>query len=408
MARPNVTIAKGNGTLGGIVPAEDGTSLLVISAPAAYPVLTSTVFLQLSDAEAAGATAAADLANNVLVHEHIKDFYSKAAAGTKLHVLIVAATATMVDLFTVGHALNTEMGNYISAQAGEIKLLGAALNPSFLEVDGTGITADLLNAIPLAQAFSDAEYDRFRPVQILLEGRRFAGTIAAASDLRGLTAPAVSIAIGRDEARKTALVDAGHTGAGSYAALGFTLGKLASVPVQRNIGRVRDGELGWLKAALSGGQLISTLSDADLDTLHDKGYIFALRHAGKTGFYFNDDNTCAPLSDDYCQINRGRVIDKASRIARRVYLDDLLDEVAVDPANGQLAPIVVKTFETSMTTAITDEMVALGEAVGVRVSVDPNQDVLATGRIEALVEVLPYGIGRQIQATVQFINPANN
>lgn len=411
MARPNVTIIRGSGGLGTVAPPEDGTSLLVVSFDhSAYGLSgTSLKGVQLSDFEGQGVTEALDLSNDELVWEHVKDFYAKAPAGTELHLLAIPADKTFANLFTPADAAYVLLSNYLLAQAGSIKLIGVALNPSYVEAAPTaGVSTDVQTAAPLAQTFINAQFALFRPISIILEGRSYtAANTAAAFDLRNLTAGGVSVTIARNKTRNAVLNTATHAMAGKYAALGETLGKVASIPVQRNIGRVKDGPLGWTDAELSGGQAISALTEADQNVLNTKGYIFPVKHSGLNGFFLNDDHTCVAVTSDYAYISRNRTIDKAARIARRVYLNELLDEVAVDPDSGQLAPIVIKTYEQRMQAAIEDEMVAANEVVSVSVVVDPNQDVLATSKVAVLIQVVPFGTARQIEATVQFFNPAN-
>lgn len=413
MARPNVTIQKLNGGIGGTVLSRDGVSLLVISLDAAaYGGLVSNSFsgIQLSDFEALGFTQVKDLTANVLAWEHIKDFYAKAPAGTELHVLVVPNTVTFTQLFTPASASYIILAQYLTSKKGLIKLLGVALNPSAAEAAPTaGITADAIAAIGLAQAFADMEFSKFRPVDILLEGRKFtAATMAAAENLRTKTAPNVSIMISRDGSRQAALVAAGHTGSANYAAVGFALGKLAGIGVQVNIGKRKDGPLGWSNATLSGGQQVVLLSDADLDTLSDKGYLFVTQDTGQEGFFFNDDPTCAPLDNDYCYITRNRVINKAARIARQVYVVELLDEVSVDPDTGRLSNLTIKTFEDAIKTQIEDLMLQVGEADAVTVFIDPVQNVLATGELVVLVQIQPKGYARFIKVKLKLVNPANS
>lgn len=406
MARPNVEIQKGNGALGGVVDSADGISMLVISVPSTYPNPTNLVFLSLKDAQDAGITEANDTANNCLVWEHIKDFYTNAPVGTELHLHLIDEAGTITELFTVGNALRDALEVKLASLEGKVRLLGVAQNPSADEsLQATSVSSDLQAAIPLAQAFAVSEFDKFRPINVIFEGRKFSGTIGASEDLRALGSNAVSVMVGRDEARREILTTNGNTASANYAMLGYALGRLAAIPVQRDMGRVIDGAMpGIAKASLSGGQLLSGLTDGDLNALHDKGYIFFTRHAGKNGFYFITDPTCVSTADDYAYISRGRTIDKVARIARRVYLDFLLDEVVLDE-EGRLAPIVVKTFESAMRGAIEREMQNLGEISSVSVTVDPNQNVLSTGKIESLIQAIPVGIARLIKAIVQFENP---
>jgi hypothetical protein len=409
MARPGVAISKGNGQIGGVPVSEDGVSALVISAKGTYAAgVTGNVFLTLKNAEDAGITQAKDASEGNLVWEHVKDFYENAPDGTKLYVWFFPDTLTLTQLFTGASAINNGLINLLKA-AGDVRLLGVALNPSYVELSGTGITPDMLTALPLGQAFVRAEFSRFRPVNILLEGRRFGGTIAAATNLRLQAAESVSVVVSREKGKTAVLVSSGIAGAVNFAQLGYALGRVASLSVERSIGDVSLGALtGIATAELSGGQNLDSITDAEYDALHDKGYIFYLRQSGKPGWFFNSDPTACPLTNDYSRIALGRVIDKACRITRRVYLERVNSKVRVNKSNGQLEPIFVKTYENELRSAIEAEMVDTDEVISVVVTVDPRQNVLSTKKVSSLVELVPFGILEQQAVIVQFDNPFNS
>jgi hypothetical protein len=383
----------------------------VVGVPAAYAALIlANKFYSRRDAEVAGYTHENDVAQKALAWEHIKDFYAEAGEGAPLYVLPVANDTTLTELFTLTEADSLTLQHLLQAEGGTIRLMAVALNPVVAEVaGGSGVTADLLTAVPLAQAFSVAEFDHYRPIDLVLEGRAFSATAAAAYDLRTLDSNSVAVTIGRDQLRVAELVAAGITVANKFAAVGGLLGRLAAGPVQRSIARVRSGKLvGITQASLSGGTLVSTLADTSLDVLTDKAYIFPLIHPGKDGFFYNDDPTCAALTDDYAFIKEGRVIKKAARIARAVYLEELNDDVAVDATTGKLPPIEIARFQNVLESAIQNQMVVAGEAVAVSVFVDPNQNVTATDKIKAVVRITKKATAKFIEATVEFFNPFNS
>lgn len=410
--RPQVKITKQIASLGGAPPTNDGVSLLVLNPPAGYTLPAGDlVFRTLKEAEEAGITEANDLTHDCLLWEHVKDFFAL-ADGTALHILAVAAATTFTNLFTEANAANTLLKNYLAGKAGQIKLLGVSLKPSGAETN-TGLSADLVTAIPLAQVLADAEYARLRPLDIFLEGRALGGTVAQAQDLRALASGNVSVVVGRDAARSATLVAAGNAGAGGHAAIGLLLGTVASVHVGRNIGRVRSGALpGLVEAEFSGGQKPYTgISESGLDTLNDKGYIFFDKYPNRSGWFWNDDHTCAALNLSSAYIALNRVINKASRIVVSTYVEDLKDEVLIDPNTGQLAPVVVKGFEGRLQDAIENEMLANPdptrerEISSAKVIIDPAQNILATSKIVARLQIVPLGVARVIETLVELVNP---
>lgn len=404
---PNVIVTRGAGNLGAVAPREDGIALLLITAPAGYTV-TGSKFTSLVEAEAAGFTETQDNTLNCLVWEHIKDFY-KYAPGTTLHVILYADTVTLTNIFTPANTANNTLIAKLQSEGGKIRLVACALNPTTESAPTAGLSADALAAIPLAQTFADLEFTNFRPIDIMLEGRYFLGAAVgvstAATDLRGtLTAPSVSVMVSRDEVRKTELVANGNSGATNYAEIGSLLGMVASIDVASNIGEVAFRKLLVTKGELSNGSEFA--SKANEDSAYAKGYIFYRQYTGKDGFFFVDDLTCAPDTNAYSSISRSRTINKSCRLARTAYLDFLLGKVQIDE-NGKLAPVVVKTYENAMQSLIERTMITAGEISSATVYVNPDQDVLATGRIDVLVSIVPVGYAKEIRVTVQFENPNN-
>lgn len=404
MARPAVSIGLGTGALGRRAASLDGVALLVMTASADYLAAATSLTLvcnQLKDVEAAGLTSAADTENDARIWEHVKDFYVD-GSGPELHILLLPEATTLTNLFSVGNAAQVALANYLRDQGGRIRLVGVATNPTAADTTvASGISADLLAAIPLAQALADAEFELRRPVQLVLEGRAFAYS-ATITDLRTKGASSVSVCIGQDKLRRNALADGGHTNLG-YAQVGRVLSRLARIPVMRNLGRVRDGKLkGIEQGALSAGAAFGTLTSTELDAMHDKGYIFYLKHPRRDGYYFNYDSTCTALSDDYYRISQRRPIDKAAMAAHDAYLDELLDEVEIG-ADGKLPIIEVARFTNVLENAVATAM--QGEVSNVEVIVNDDQDVLTTDTIEARLDITPMGQTKALSIGVNYKNP---
>lgn len=244
---------------------------------------------------------------------------------------------------------------------------------------------------------------RHRPVQIVIEGRDFQGNATSSLDLRTLDADRVSVVIGnRKEAQ-----DKGSWAAKS-AFVGFFLGWLASLPVQRNVGRVRNGALPFQNCTLSNGQLVDKTSETAIGTLNTHGYIFPLTHSLRNGFFFNDDHSATAIESDYAFIGRGRVIDKAARLTRLVLLEELLDDVELNPDNGQLEVSVVKSIEGRVESRINQEMTGRGEISGITAYIDPAQNILEADELKVKLEVVPKGTNRKIIADLGFVNPLIN
>lgn len=409
MARPSVSFKIGQGGLERQPATEDGIAILVITMPAAY-VVSAGVFASLSAAETAGFTEALDRANNALAWEHIKDFYAEAGEGNELHVLPLADTVTLTNLFTSSHASYATLRQYLSGQAGRIKLIAVALNPAGAEaVAANGISTDLASAIPLAQTFCEAEAVNYRFVDVILPARGLLLTNwANLVNLRSLVSTGarnVSVFAGRYVNRCAALVTAGISKASNYAAMGLRLGRAAKDPVNRSPGRVKTGPVsGTGPVALSGGTVVTTLSSADLNIIHDRGFTFLLTHVKRTGVgFFNDDPSCVEITSDYAYVNRSRTINKALGIAYDVYLEELNDEASFDPQTGELAPEFAKSLQAEIETAIEAQMVDRGELNAVKANVSLDQNTISTDRVDITLNLQPKGTNRNIQVTVGFV-----
>ena len=195
--------------------------------------------------------------------------------------------------------------------------------------------------------------------------------------------------------------------AGSLAAL--VAGRVAKSPVQRHIGRVRDGALALGAADLTIDGSVA-VEAADLDTPNNKGYIVPCTHVGRSGYYLCDDHLATAAGDDYHSLARRRVVDKAYRIAYDTLLDYLKDEVACN-ADGTLVAAVAKAWEADVVAAIAGQMTAAGELgndpadpkdKGVRCTVDRRQNVVSTGTVRLDIAVKPYGYAKYIEATLGF------
>ncbi len=403
---PNVIINQTNGNLGRVGVAEDGTSLLIGSGVAVSGkfALGDVLgpFTSIEDVETAGITALYDSTNDCLMHQHASDFYLGAGNGVKLYIMVVANTVTMTQM---ADKTLTHVAKALSQAEGAIKLVAISRIPDTIGTIADQFETDIVTAVTKAQELVASEFaaPNHRPISVLIEGRNFGGTASSAKDFRTMAANRVSVVISQDA--DVAAKDAAYA---KYANVGYALGVLAGLPVQRNIGRVKNGALTIGSAALSSGSLIKNVSAADQESLNAKGMIFIKKHVGKDGFFFNDDHTCCPLTDDYAFITSGRVMDKVSRIARTVYIEDLLDEIEIDAETGRLPVSTCKGFQASVESQVNAQMTALGELAGISAFVDPAQNVQSTDKLSVNISIVKLGTARQIEAELGFALSLNN
>lgn len=318
----------------------------------------------------------------------VRDFYLEAGAGAELWVLVVEPAATMANVFLGG-----AVANLLDTAQGRINVLGIRR-----WLDGTpaitmleGLNADVLNAMDEAQAAAVDYASRHQPLRIILDGSHLATDISTLRNLKTLTYNRVGVCIGTNRAND------------KHAAIGLLLGRIASIPVNRNIGRVKDGAVATSEAYLTSGVSVNAFG-LNATAVHNKGYIFLRKHPNRAGYFWNDDHMACPDTDDYFSLANGRVIDKAARIAFSTFLDELLDTVTVDD-KGKVLKTTLKQYQSRIERAIGLSMGAAEEISNVEAFIDPNQDILATSKLVVDLRITPTGTNRVILVRLGLYNP---
>ena len=411
MARPNVRVTKRNGALGRRNPSTDGVCGFVTTGVA----VAGTGNLELNkvypmksqrDANAIGLNEAYDTTNKVLVYHHIDRFFKRNPNGT-LIVLVAAQTNTLSDLVDVAQNFAPKL---LRDQKGLVKCVGVAINADedYEPTLATGLDADVLLAVANAQALYNSEFALFRYASFLIEGRSFNGTAAAAKDLRTLVSPNVSVTIAADPA-----ISGADTLYNGYAAVGDVLGLISLAAVSQNIGEHSEefnlndtGRKMFVTAGLSSNLDIDSYADADLNALHEKGYIFPNAIAGLNGFYLNDSATCSVLQDnDYAYIENNRTIEKAIFLSRQALLPRVKRRILVDPATGYIQDEERKALEAIGIKSLEGMRNDGDISGGIDCYIDPEQDIISTDLINVEISFVPVSIARQITISIGFLNP---
>ena len=394
MALPRVKISFENGALGGVAPSEDGVCGLVAYATAVsttFALNTPYLITKLAGLEALGVTSEATGVNAAL-YKTVKEFYSEAPDGTKLWVMGVAASTTIANLTDKA---NNIISPLLRAARGSINILmlklASAAEPTMSgSIDGAVLTA-VTNLQALAEDWTENCY---APFMCLVEALSYNGVAASLPDLTARSDNRVGVVLG----------DSVSGSAG--AAVGLVAGRLAAEPVQRSLARVRSGAI---KAeAMYIGTNLAEIGDPDV--ANDLGYIVPRTFVGKSGYYWSDDHLATEASDDYCAIPRRRVIDKAYRIAYKTLVNEIAENVPVN-TEGKLAAFHCKGVETSVESAIVNSMTSEGNLgndpdnasdLGVQCYIDPDQNILATSRLEVNLKVKPHGYSKYIDVKLGF------
>jgi len=398
LSLPKVSIVMSNGALGSVVPSADGCMGVIltgatVTGPPSFTLGTSCYIDKFADlATNYGITAA----NNPSIVKFFTDFYNHAPSGTRVWFMGLLNTITMTQMvtdatLTYAHKLRKDAN-------GEIRGLFVSRNPAIVSTVANGFDPDVATAIITAQAMA-ANGETTPPIFCIIEGRDYTPAVGTVPDLTAMSYDRVGVMVG----------DIVATGSGTVlnnAALGILAGKLASSPVQRNVGRVKDGPIASTTAFIKD----KSIEQADYLSLHQKGYITFRVITGKAGFYFCDDPLATLPTGDYCHLTARRTIDKVYRIAYATLVEELNNEVSVNDA-GQVSISYAKSIENKVENAIINSMTVNGELgndpqnqndTGVVCLVDPTQNIISTSKLIVSLRVKPYGYARTIEINLGF------
>lgn len=392
---PGINIKFDNGNIGSVVPTADGVFGLLASAVAVAEGLElNKAYLLKGMSDVAKLGILPDV-NNYHLYKKLARFYAEAGEGTELWLYAFAKDTKVSDWFTpdVGTGIVPAQA-LLDASNGAICALWTCFVPdeNYVITVEDSLDADVWVAKVKAQTFAE-NYTKnsYAPFFVILEGYAYDGDDIALQDLNESDQNRVGIFIGASEPKTG---DVMVIGAGSE----NLLGRLALVPVQENAGRVKRGPLNTLKAYL----IDEPIETADVTTLHNKGYITFRTHARKSGYYISDDPLATDAKDDYRQINRRRVIDKAYRLAHNIASNEILEDF--DLLNdGTISPLYAKTVEGNIEREIFNQMTSNGELsrdqtnkddLGVIAKFDTTANVAQTSRIELTIKVRPKGTAR--------------
>jgi hypothetical protein len=197
------------------------------------------------------------------------------------------------------------------------------VDPEFVYVVGPSDSVDWA----AMGALADDLWNRHRPTFFVCEGRLPAAgedlndwVTALKQERMGFAHRFVSVCVGFGEiSDRTGLRKLRNAG-------GLLAGRIMEVPVQRDIGRVRD-------QGITGISLPEGYTEAMQSELEEAGYITLTRYAGLQAVYWGTARTMADSTSDYQRLEVLRVTFKAVRLMRLQALKSLKDELG-DPLQG--------------------------------------------------------------------------
>lgn len=405
---PGVDIQFQNGNIGQFQDLPDGLGGFIINAQAVgstFVLETPYLVKSFADVKALGIT---DSVSNHIVYKTMLEFYQEAGDGVPTWIMGVARTVVMDALFTPGVGGKTKVDKLVDTANGALNWVAVVYNPSsYTPAIVTGLDGKVWETKTLAQPFAE-NYTATKkaPFFFILDGYAFTGDESALPDLKLDSSNRVGIVLGDTETRT-----GGTSSQGT--AVGILMGRIAKNAVHRNPGAVEDGKL-----PVDAVYLLDTdVKLADVETLHDKGYITFRTITGKAGYFITDAPLSTASTDDYNDIPHRRVIDKAYRLA---YVS-LVDKVNTDLdvlANGTISPIYAKTLEGRVISAIFNQMTANGELSrdlndpkdkGVICKIDLTHNVASSNTVNiAQLQVRSKAYAKYISVSLGFVPITNS
>lgn len=407
---PGINIEFENGNLGTVVPSADGILGVIAhaTAPEGTPTFDYRTPYQLKSLAAVEALGIIDDVENHVLHKFFNEFFNVSGTGAEIWLICIPKdadleaspvyTAKLKDEFVSTKAVET----LLNTANGSIKGIVALRNSSAAVVIEDGLSDEVLELVNAAQIYCVDYMNRKNvPVFTLVEGFAFNGTPSALPDLNEANFNRVAILIGDTDSRT-------GTYASKGAALGLLAGRIARNPVHVNIGKVLDG------AITAGDVFIKDTAPElfDVEALHDKGFISFRKHNGRSGYFFTDDPMATDGLEDYANITKRRVIDKAYRIAYDTLLDEVLADIPVTNT-GTIHPSYIKTLEGRVLGALKANMTNNGELsadaadpndFGAICKISSTQNLVSTSRIALeYLRVRPKGIARYIDVPLGYV-----
>lgn len=403
---PNVKIDFANGAIGASEPMDDGVTGIVCTAVAVtqtvdgkqettFALNTPYLITKLDELVKKGVTS--DNADaNAILYKAVKEFYDEAPDGSKLWIMGVADTVTLADIVD---KTKDNAKKLLIAANGTIRTLAVKIKDksAYTPIVTTGIDGTVRTAITNAQALAEwATETLFAPVMVLLEGRHYTGNAETL----------VSNPVNTGNNNRVGVVIGDTVADSKGAAVGLLAGRIASIPVQRSVARVRTGSI--VATTMYIGGVAAELGNPE--TINDCGFICPRTFVGKGGYFWSDDKLAAEASDDYSLIPRRRVADKAYRITYSTLINEVAEEISVTD-EGKISAPVVKAIQTAVESAIVNNMTSRGNLgndpsdpndMGVECYINPDQNIVATSRLDVQVRIKPHGYSKYINVSLGF------
>ncbi len=321
---------------------------------------------------------------NAFAHKQLSDFYEKSGNGTELWLMLVSDATTQEQMTDVNEPYATKL---IADAKGVIRILGAAKKAVDEAVIEHALDIDSGLSVVSAESLAQDCEEKYMPIRVVVGGNNFSGDVTALLNYRETHFPHVAMTISNNDGSKTADV-------------GSALGRLANIPTQRSIARVKDGAIELFKGYFTDGSKAEDFINSR-ENIHAKGYLFYTTHASRPGYYFSDDLTLTVPTNDFSSLARGLVMDEAMIISYNTLVEELSSEVQIN-TSGEIHPAIIKNWQANVERQINALMVSQGKLSNVKCFINPKQDVLSSDKLEVSIMLQPVGYAKHIEVKIGF------
>jgi len=386
-----ISITRAKGQLNRTQPTDDAVICMVISGTAVVDKIALSEPKQIFTSEAINDLGITE-ANNPVAFRDITDYYRKAGEGAELNFMLVSNATTLEDMCDPVGTIAKKILDF-TAGRGVVLLVNKDFPVDYVPAIVTGFDGDVLAAATKLNALA-VEYQTANvPFVGVLPAFGFSkDTIAAMPDRSTLESDNVALTAACEKSD-------------AHISIGLIAGCIANAQVSQNIGRVLFG------AACDTGFFPDKTPAADLKNsyaaLDNKGIVYFIKIAGKSGVYFNDDPCFTATTSDYSSISWNRVINKAHRIAYDILVEKLRDDVDLDPNTGKVETSLLSDWESDVENAIRSNMIVVSvgkqtEISGIKCTIDPNSDI-NNDQLSASIDIVRKGQVKTIAVRIGYV-----
>lgn len=382
MPYPGVKVEVSNGNLMQNIAVLDSVTALVATVSTADLTGKRQEVYSLADAEKKGYSADAE----PFMHHLIEEYYGELGGDQRLIIYGIPASMTMAEALTPTTAQG--VATLLREAGGEINLVAVARKPQEDYAAGDAfLDSDVEAAVTTSKSLCEAQQRNNTPVRILIEGR--------------VANESVTNSYKPNEAGNGFVgVVLGGTQPDGSAAVTVALARAAKYGAHVKLGNGQNGALS-VQQIYVGSQTME--ERADMEVLHDAGFLTFMHRPGAAGYYFGRDNMCS--ADDYNILVHGRIIDKAQRVAAKAYLPFVESDIRME-TDGTVNASDASYIENALDIALRSSM--SGQVSNVRVNVPLAQDVINTSLLAVDVAIQPLGYLTWITVRLGFAAQISN